>query len=79
MTTEDDTARKSRFARIGKKLDEEIGGATRRLDAESDRMINYLNDEVVPAIRQGSSRALRTAAEQLTRLAEFMERNRRGK
>ena len=79
MTTEDDTARKSRFERIGKKLDEEIGDATRRLDAESDRMITYLNDEVVPAIRQGSSRALRTAAEQLTRLAEFMERNRRGK
>lgn len=79
MTTEDDTVRKSRFERIGKKLDEELGGATRKLDAESDRMITYLNDEVVPAIRQGSSRALRTAAEQLTRLAEFMERSRRGK
>jgi hypothetical protein len=59
-------------------LDQEIDDATRKLEKESDRMIAYLNDEVVPAIRQGSSKALRTAAEQLSRLAEYMDRNRRG-
>jgi hypothetical protein len=47
------------------------------MERESERMITYLNDEVVPAIRQGSTRALRTAAEQLNRLAEYMDRNRR--
>jgi len=30
----------------------------------------------VPAIRQGSSRALRTAAEKLSQLAEYIEQNR---
>lgn len=62
---------------FGRKLNEEIGEAARRLEAESERVIAYLNDEVVPAIRHGSSRALRTAAEQLSRLAEYMERSRK--
>lgn len=79
MTSKDDTKRKAPFEDFGRKLDQEIDDATRKLDKESDRVIAYLNDEVVPAIRQGSSKALRTAAEQLSRLAEYMDRNRRGK
>jgi hypothetical protein len=78
MTTQDDTKRKAPFEEFGRKLDHEIDDATRKLEKESDRVIAYLNDEVVPAIRQGSSKALRTAAEQLSRLAEYMDRNRRG-
>jgi hypothetical protein len=79
MTSQHDTKRKAPFENFGRKLDQEIDDATRKLDKESDRVIAYLNDEVVPAIRQGSSKALRTAAEQLSRLAEYMDRNRRGK
>jgi hypothetical protein len=78
MNSQDDVKDKDRFERFGRKLDEEIGDATRKLEVESDRVIAYLNDEVVPAIRQGSSRALRSAAEQLSKLAEYMDRNRRG-
>jgi hypothetical protein len=78
MTPQDDAKRKAPFEKFGRKLDQEIDDATRKLEKESDRMIAYLNDEVVPAIRQGSSKALRTAAEQLSRLAEYMDRNRRG-
>lgn len=79
MTTQHDTKRKAPFEKFGRKLDAGIDDAARKLEAESDRVIAYLNDEVVPAIRQGSTRALRTAADQLTRLAEYMDRNRRGK
>jgi hypothetical protein len=79
MTPQDDTKRKAPFEEFGRKLDQEIDDATRKLETESDRVIAYLNDEVVPAIRQGSSKALRTAAEQLSRLAEYMDRNRRGR
>lgn len=79
MTTQDDRKGKARFEIFGRKLDQEIGDTTRKLETESERVIAYLNDEVVPAIREGSSWALRTAAEQLTRLAEYMDRNRRGK
>jgi F0F1-type ATP synthase membrane subunit b/b' len=58
------------------RLNENIAEAARRLEQESERVIAYLNDEVVPAIRHGSSKALRVAAQKLSRLAEYMEQNR---
>jgi F0F1-type ATP synthase membrane subunit b/b' len=61
---------------FGRDLNERIEDATKRLEHESDRVIAYLNDEVVPAVRQGSSKALRVAAEKLHQLAEFMDQNR---
>lgn len=61
---------------FGRELNQRIDQAAKRLEQESERMIAYLNNEVVPAIRQGSSKALRTAADQLHRLAEYMEQNR---
>jgi hypothetical protein len=76
MASETDPKRKVSFERFGRKLDEEVGDAARRLEQESDRVINYLNSEVVPAIRNRSSKALRVAAEQLQKLAEYMEKNR---
>lgn len=77
MNTKNAGNRKPRFEHVGRRLDEEIEDATRKVERESERMITYLNDEVVPAIRHGSTRALRTAANQLNRLAEYMDRNRR--
>ena len=79
MSSKDESNRKTRFEHLGRKLDENIGDAAEKLERESEKMITYLNDEVVPAIRQGSTRALRTAADQLTRLAEYMDRNRRSR
>jgi len=76
MDSEGDTKRKVSFERFGRKLDEEFGDAARKVEQESERVITYLNDEVVPAIRNHSSKALRVAAEKLRQLAEFMEKNR---
>ena len=47
--------------------------AADRLEKETAEFIQYLNDEVVPAVRQHSSKALRVAAEKMSRLAEYME------
>jgi F0F1-type ATP synthase membrane subunit b/b' len=47
--------------------------AAERLERESADFIKYLNDEVVPAVRQHSTKALRIAAEKLTHLADYME------
>ena len=58
-------------ARVGKKL----GEASNRLEKECNEMIKYLNDEVVPAVRQQSSKALRTAADKLEQLANYMEQH----
>jgi hypothetical protein len=76
MASETDPKRKVSFERFGRKLDEEFGDAARKLEQESDRVINYLNNEVVPAIRNRSSKALRVAAEQLQKLAEYMDKTR---
>lgn len=75
MSVHHDTKRKS-SGDVGARLNENIADAARRLEQESERVIAYLNDEVVPAIRHGSSKALRVAAQKLSRLAEYMEHNR---
>jgi hypothetical protein len=54
-----------------------VGEVTETLEKESADLINYLNEEVVPAMRQHSTKALRIAAEKLTRLAEYMESHRK--
>jgi hypothetical protein len=71
-----DGPKKAPFERMGRKLDAEFGEAAQKLEKESERVIAYLNNEVVPAIRNHSTKALRTAAEQLSRLAEYMDKNR---
>jgi vacuolar-type H+-ATPase subunit H len=53
-----------------------IADAAERLEKESAEFIQYLNNEVVPAVRTHSTKALRIAAEKLTRLADYMEQTR---
>ncbi len=49
--------------------------AAERLEKETAEFIKYLNDEVVPAIRTHSSKALRVAAEKMGQLADYMEQH----
>ena len=52
-----------------------VGEAADRLEKDSAELIQYLNDEVVPAVRQHSTKALRVAAEKLSGLADYMEKH----
>jgi hypothetical protein len=74
--SQQDGPKNAPFERIGRKLDAEFSEAAQKVDRESERVINYLNNEVVPAIRNHSTKALRVAADQLNKLAEFMDKNR---
>ncbi len=65
------------FEDFGRKFDERLGGIGPRVEEEVRRVITYLNDEVVPQVRRNSSEALHTAADQLNRLAEHLDRGRR--
>jgi hypothetical protein len=77
MDQQDDSSRKKpSFENFGRKIDQEFEDAARKVEQESERVITYLNNEVVPAIRNNSSKALRVAAEQLRKLAEYMDQNR---
>jgi hypothetical protein len=55
------------------RVNQAIHEAAGRLDRESEKLITYLNDEVVPAVREHSSRGLRVAAEKLAKFADFMD------
>jgi hypothetical protein len=48
---------------------------TERLEKETAEFITYLNNEVVPAVRQHSSKALRVASEKLAQFADYMEKH----
>lgn len=61
------------FSRAGQKLDDAIGEAAQRIEQETKQLITYINDEVVPLVRQNSTKGLRIASEKLNQLAEYME------
>jgi glutamyl-tRNA reductase len=50
-----------------------VADAADRIEREIPEFIKYLNDEVVPAVRQHSTKALRTASQKLNELADYME------
>jgi hypothetical protein len=62
------------FEEFGRKVDEHFSNAAPRVEEEVRKVISYLNDEVVPKVRQNSSEALRVAADQLRKLADHLER-----
>jgi hypothetical protein len=62
------------FEEFGRKVDERISNVTPRVEEEVRKVITYLNDEVVPKVRQNSTEALRIAADQLRKLADHMEK-----
>jgi hypothetical protein len=66
-----------RFETFGRKIDEHFGGCSDKLEDDVKRVITYLNDRVVPEVRENSSKALRIAAEQLGRLADHLDRVRK--
>lgn len=48
-----------------------------QLEKESAELVTYLNEEVVPAIRTHSTKALRTASEKLAHFADYLDQQRR--
>lgn len=56
-----------------------VADAAQKLEKDSAEFINYLNDEVVPAVRQHSTKALRIASEKLSQLADYMDLQKQNK
>ena len=57
------------------RVNKSVGETADRVEQETAEFIKYLNDEVVPAVRQHSTKALRTAAEKLHELANYMDQH----
>ncbi|HZD33436.1 MAG TPA: hypothetical protein VE779_17455 [Candidatus Angelobacter sp.] len=61
------------FSAAGQKLDETIAETARRIEEETRQLIDYINDEVVPLVREHSTKGLRIASDKLKEFADYME------
>ena len=57
------------------RINQKVAEATASAEKEMSEIIDYLNREVVPTVRQHSTQALRIAAEKLAHLADYMEQH----
>ena len=57
------------------RINQTVGDTADRVEKEAADFVKYLNDEVVPAVRQHSTQALRTAADKLRELANYMDQH----
>ena len=64
---------KGRFENFGKRVDERFSQGLPRVEEEVKKVITFLNEQVVPRLRQDSSQALRAAADRLRKLAEQLD------
>jgi hypothetical protein len=58
------------------RMNKSVAEAAERLEKETAEFIAYLDNEVVPAVRQHSTKALRVAAKKIARLADYLEETR---
>jgi hypothetical protein len=77
--TTDDSKDRRPFSTAGQKLDETISDAAKRIEAETKHLIDYINDEVVPMVRQHSTTGLRVASDKLKEFADYMESTKKEK
>ena len=72
MTVKKTKARRP-FSTVGARLDDVLGDTSQRIEEETKTLIAYINDELVPAIRSHSTKALRIASEKLNQAADLMD------
>lgn len=67
------------FQTAGERLDSVLGDASTRIEEETQLLIKYINDELVPAIREHSTKALRIASDKLSQAADHMDARKQNK
>ncbi len=66
---------KNRMDDLGRKIGETVG----EMEKEAEKLISYLNSEVVPAVREQSTVGLRKAAQKLAEFADYLDDSKRTK
>jgi hypothetical protein len=61
----------------GARVNQKVSEVAERLEQETAELITYLNNEVVPAIRTHSTKALRVAADKLGKMADYLDEQKR--
>ncbi len=62
---------------ISGRVGREIGKAASEAEKEAERLIAYINSDVVPAVRTHSTRALRVAAQKMAEFADYLDDQRK--
>ena len=57
------------------RVSQTINDAADRIEKEIPEFIKYLNNEVVPAVRSHSTKALRVASQKLAEFADYMDQH----
>ena len=58
-------------------ISDQLTDAARRIEDELKRVVQYIDEKVVPEVRVHSSNALRAASERLSALAEHLDESRK--
>lgn len=67
----------NRASETGERVGRRIGEVVGQIEKETERLIDYINEEVVPAVRQESSVGLRKAAQKLSQFADYLDDRKR--
>jgi len=59
------------------RINQSVANIAETLEKQTANIVTYLNNDVVPAVRSHSSKAVRTAAQKLAQFADFLESQRR--
>jgi len=59
------------------RINRSVANIAETLEKETASLVLYLNDEVIPAVRDHSSKALRNAAGKLAEFADYLDAQRR--
>ncbi len=66
-----------RAADMGERVGRKIGETVGQLERETQKVINYIEAEVIPSVREESTSALRSAAKKLEEFANYLDDQRR--
>lgn len=64
---------RGRFQTAGERLDNILGDASKRVEEQTQAVLDYINDEVVPLVRENSSKGLHLAADKLKEFATYLD------
>jgi hypothetical protein len=59
----------------GARVNKSVADFAERLEKDTQELVAYLNNEVVPAVRSRSTKAIRVAAEKLAKLADYLDQH----
>lgn len=68
---------KESWEQFSQRVGRDIGKAANEAEKEAERLIDYLNAEVVPAVRAHSTKALRIASQKMSEFADYLDDQRK--